>query len=218
MPGFLLKAKGVLKKIGTAKTIKDSAGGAKEKFDGMSTGTKIMLAAGGCLFPIIFVLAAFIVLISFPFDLFNIHGAVNNDSKAFASTSSNSNSTSASEVVNIAREQIGKPYIWAAEGPDSFDCSGLVTYCYRQALSVEIPHWTISQMTDSHFQTVSSVDELSAGDIILDGGSSPSHVGIYTGEGTVIHAPTFGDHVREVPLEEFYGWVSGAETYRHYIG
>ena len=74
-------------------------------------------------------------------------------------------------------------------------------------------------MTDTKFKTVSSVDELAAGDIILDGGSiMPSHVGIYSGEGTVIHAPTFNDKVREVPLAEFYGWVTGNETFRHYVG
>lgn len=127
-------------------------------------------------------------------------------------------SGAASSVVDCARNQIGKPYVWGAEGPDSFDCSGLVTYCYREALGVTVGHWTITQYSDPQFITVSSVDELSAGDIILDGGSAPSHVGIYTGNGTVIHAPTFNDYVREVSLSEFYGWVAGNETFRHYNG
>ena len=136
----------------------------------------------------------------------------------FAHASTGKLTGKASSVAECARQQIGKPYIWGAEGPDSFDCSGLVTYCYREALGVEVPHWTVWQYSDPQFTTVSSVEELSEGDIILDGGSYPSHVGIYMGEGTVIHAPTFYDHVREVSLAEFYGWVGGAETFRHYNG
>ncbi len=124
----------------------------------------------------------------------------------------------ASSVVECARQQIGKPYVWGAEGPNAFDCSGLVTYCYRQALGVEVPHQTKKLAKSSAFRTVSSVDQLSPGDIILDGGNNISHVGIYSGNGTVIHAPEPGSNVTEISLERFQNAVAGFETYRTYIG
>lgn len=218
VPWFLLKAKGALKKIDAAKTVKDSLS---------SEGTAVMSNR----LPTILVSLTFVgmfvgmmMLVSLisqgSTQSLGVMQAVDPLAEAESSSSGSSTTgTSASGVVNCARQQIGKPYVWGAEGPDSFDCSGLVTYCYRQALSVEVGHYTGTQMTDTKFKTVSSVDELAAGDIILDGGSiMPSHVGIYSGEGTVIHAPTFNDKVREVPLAEFYGWVTGNETFRHYVG
>lgn len=124
----------------------------------------------------------------------------------------------AASVVECARQQIGKPYIWAAEGPNAFDCSGLVTYCYREALGVEVPHQTKLLAASGSFVTVSSVNEIGAGDIILDGGNDIHHVGIYTGAGTVIHAPRPGMNVEEVSLDRFKSWVGGFETYRRFIG
>ncbi len=214
MPGFLLKAKNILKGIGTGSAIKDGVLAAPASI-GIA---KMALIGGGAA-----VMAGFLVAVPLfsqgSTQSLGIMQAVDPLAESQSTSSSSTvGGTSASGVVNCAREQIGKPYVWGAEGPDSFDCSGLVTYCYRQALSVEIGHYTGLQMTDTHFTTVLSVNELSAGDIILDGGLNPSHVGIYSGEGTVIHAPTFGDVVREVSLLEFNGWVYGNETYRHYTG
>ena len=122
---------------------------------------------------------------------------------------------SASAVVNEARGALGVPYVWGGESyTEGMDCSGLVVVCYKRALGVTLPHYTGSLMTDSHFTTVSSIDELTAGDIIV----SASHVGIYTGEGTVIHEPKEGDVCREVSLEEFLAWSSDEYIYRHYTG
>lgn len=217
MPGFLLKAKGALKKIGAAKTVNDSL--SSEGTAVMSNRLQTILVS----LTFVGMFVGMMMLVSLisqgSTQSLGIMQASDPLGNVKASSSSGTSSNgSASSVVACAREQIGKPYVWGAEGPNSFDCSGLVTYCYRQALSVEIGHYTGTQMTDSRFKTVGSVDELTAGDIILDGGNMPSHVGIYSGEGTVIHAPTFNDHVREVPLAEFYGWVTGNETFRHYVG
>ena len=180
----------------------------------------ITTAGCGCMaFPFIIVVSSILYLL----------GTIQLASGAESSSSSGGNISGGSSVIvgssvggaaieACAREQIGDPYLWGGEGPDEFDCSGLVTYCYRQVYKVEIPHWTGSQVSDSRFVTVSSISQLSAGDIILDGGSDVSHVGIYTAKGTVIHAPRTGDVVKEVSLTQFQGGLSGYETYRHYVG
>lgn len=76
---------------------------------------------------------------------------------------------------------------------------GLVKVCYQRALGVDLPHNAATLMTDSHFTTVDSIDKLEAGGIIV----TSSHVGIYSGENTVIHEPHTGDKCKEVPLEDF---------------
>ncbi len=119
---------------------------------------------------------------------------------------------SASAVVKEARGALGVPYVWGGESYTSgMDCSGLVKVCYQRALNVSLPHKAAALMTDSHFTTVQSVEELTPGDIIV----TPTHVGIYTGEGTVIHEPQTGDVCKEVSLESF---IKGRTNllYRHY--
>ena len=215
LPTVFLKAKGALTKAKnaygvakTAKSIKDDSEQGENVLSGLKKMIFLPVFISGGIF--LFIILIFVTLLTYPFI---VACGLFPNSSANASTIATGNAAS---VVDCAREQLGDPYVWAAEGPDSFDCSGLVTYCYREALGVSIPHYTGSQMTDSHFQTVSSVDELSAGDIILRGGNPPSHVGIYTGSGTVIHAPHTGDVVKEVSYDQFAS--SGGLTFRHYIG
>lgn len=142
--------------------------------------------------------------------------------KAYADTGKSASVSSASSVVECAKEQIGKPYIWGAEGPDSFDCSGLVTYCYREALGVNVPHQTGSIYTSPLFEQV-TFSELAAGDLIQFGGSNlTGHVGIYTGENTVIEAPGWivpgwGNNVVETPVENFTNSNAGP-YYLKYVG
>lgn len=108
-------------------------------------------------------------------------------------SSSSSSSVSGSSVVEIALAQVGKPYVWAAAGPDSFDCSGLVVYCYAQ-LGISLPHSSQSlyNRVSSLGNLVYSVSELSPGDLVFWGysgsGSSIYHVGIYIGNGKYVHA------------------------------
>ena len=96
-----------------------------------------------------------------------------------------------SAAYSYACSRIGCPYVWGAEGPDSFDCSGLVTWAYRQ-LGIELPHQSESQKACA--SRVVSVSEARPGDVLWRYG----HVGIAGGYGGTpyVHAPTFGASVR----------------------
>ena len=95
-------------------------------------------------------------------------------------------------VVGYAMSRIGCPYVWAAEGPDAFDCSGLVTWAYRQ-VGISLPHQSESQRAAASY--VGSVSEARPGDVLWRYG----HVGIAVSAGGshYVHAPTFGAYVRD---------------------
>jgi cell wall-associated NlpC family hydrolase len=106
-------------------------------------------------------------------------------------------------AVATARAQLGDPYVWAAEGPDAFDCSGLTLYAWRAA-GVSLPHSSSMQMSSG---TRVSQSELQPGDLVFYG-SPVHHVAIYVGGGQVIHAPQSGDVVRYASVSMMS--VSGA--------
>jgi cell wall-associated NlpC family hydrolase len=105
----------------------------------------------------------------------------------------------AATAVAAARAQIGDPYVWGADGPDSFDCSGLTMYAWAQA-GVSLPH--NSAMQYSATQHI-SISEIQPGDLVFYGWSSIHHVAIYVGGGRIVHAPHAGDVVRE---DSLYYW------------
>jgi cell wall-associated NlpC family hydrolase len=98
---------------------------------------------------------------------------------------------SAQVAVDTARAQLGKPYVYAAAGPDSFDCSGLTMYAWAAA-GVSLPH-----NAEAQYQSLPHVSqsELQPGDLVFFG-SPIHHVGIYVGGGTMIEAPYTGVDVR----------------------
>lgn len=93
-----------------------------------------------------------------------------------------------STVVAAAYSKLGCPYVWGASGPNTFDCSGLVMWCYAQA-GVSLDHYSGSQKNAG---AVVSISQAQAGDILWKSG----HVGIYIGNGKYIHAPQTGDVVK----------------------
>ena len=95
------------------------------------------------------------------------------------------------QVVQIAMQYIGAPYVWAGESPSGFDCSGLVTYVFRQ-VGISLPHYAAGQFRCG--EPVARAD-LQPGDLVFFG-SSIHHVGIYVGDGNMIHAPYTGASVR----------------------
>ncbi|MFI1468238.1 NlpC/P60 family protein [Streptomyces wuyuanensis] len=98
----------------------------------------------------------------------------------------------AEKVLSFARAQIGKPYVWGATGPSSFDCSGLTQSAWRAA-GVDLPRTTWDQVEVG--QSVATADLL-PGDLVFFY-DDISHVGIYIGDGKMIHAPKPGANVRE---------------------
>lgn len=109
-------------------------------------------------------------------------------------------------VVRHAMDQLGDPYVWAAAGPDSYDCSGLILDSYKQ-VGIDLPHQASQQYNKG---TRISRDDLQPGDSVYYNGLE--HVAMYLGDGYVIHAPTSGDVVKIQKLDEaatpYYGATS----------
>ena len=117
----------------------------------------------------------------------------------------------AAQVIDLARSQIGRPYVWGGASPEtSFDCSGLVQWAYRQ-VGVSVPRTAQLQYNAT---TRISREDLQPGDLVFfaytyDAGPNEpiTHVGIYVGNGRMINATAQGDAVREMPVFEGY-WLS----------
>jgi cell wall-associated NlpC family hydrolase len=112
-----------------------------------------------------------------------------------ASGTSGSGSTAtakADKALAFARAQIGKPYVWGASGPGSYDCSGLTQAAWKAA-GVTLPRTTWDQVKTG---TTVSVNSAQPGDLVFFY-DDISHVGIYIGDGMMIHAPKPGAYVRE---------------------
>lgn len=99
-------------------------------------------------------------------------------------------------AVQAALTRIGDPYVWGAAGPGQFDCSGLVMWAFQQA-GISLPHSSYAQAAGG--QAVSR-DQMQPGDVVSYY-SDASHVGIYIGDGMMVHASTFGVPVRVAPVD-----------------
>ncbi|MEU8791987.1 NlpC/P60 family protein [Streptomyces sp. NPDC048643] len=103
----------------------------------------------------------------------------------------------AAEAVSFAYSKLGSPYVWGATGPNAFDCSGLTQAAYRSA-GVSLPRTTYAQINAG--QRISR-SELQPGDLVFFY-SGISHVGIYVGDGQMIHAPNPSAPVRLAPIDQ----------------
>ncbi len=106
------------------------------------------------------------------------------------SYSTNSPSQGADSVISFAKTLLGKPYVWGAEGPNSFDCSGFTQYVMKKSVGVSIPRVSRDQ---SKYGTYVNRGDLRSGDLVFfdtqgSNNGSVSHVGIYIGNGDMIHA------------------------------
>ena len=110
------------------------------------------------------------------------------------SSSSSSGSYVSGSTVSRAYSALGKPYVWGAAGPNSFDCSGLVSFCLTGRYS--------HTYSSSDFVGLTKVSNPQPGDICVRVG----HVGVYIGGGQMIHAPHTGDVVKisAVPSNMWY--------------
>lgn len=110
-------------------------------------------------------------------------------------------SSAAAQAVAYARSKLGYAYVWAAEGPSAFDCSGLVVAAYRSA-GVSLPH---SSLTLSGMGTSVSRSSLRPGDLIF-WYSPVHHVAIYEGNGIMIHAQNPSVGVVRTPISQWLGY------------
>ncbi|WP_405724099.1 NlpC/P60 family protein [Streptomyces sp. NBC_01537] len=106
-------------------------------------------------------------------------------------------SARAAQAVSFAYGALGLPYVWGATGPSSYDCSGLTQAAWRSA-GVSLPRTTYTQINAG---TRVSRSQLQPGDLVFFY-SGISHVGLYIGNGQMIHAPHPGAPVRIAPIDE----------------
>jgi cell wall-associated NlpC family hydrolase len=105
----------------------------------------------------------------------------------------------ASGAIEAAVSRKGAPYVWAASGPNSFDCSGLVMWAYGR-VGVSLPHFSGAQYARS---TRIGASQLAPGDLVFWGSSGSEHVAIYMGGDQIVHA--FGS-MRGVAVTNLNGW------------
>ena len=110
--------------------------------------------------------------------------------------------TPGTKILETAYTKLGSPYVWGATGPNSFDCSGFTSWVYRQ-------HGiSLSRTAQSQSQGGTAVErsDLQPGDLVFFGSSSGriTHVGIYVGDGKMVHSPQTGDVVKISPLQKNY--------------
>jgi cell wall-associated NlpC family hydrolase len=109
----------------------------------------------------------------------------------------------AGKAVRYAYGALGTPYVWAASGPNGYDCSGLTSAAWRAA-GVSLPHNAAMQFNQlAHI----SRSQLRPGDLVFYSGLG--HVGIFVGNGQIIHAPTFGEVVKLASVDVMppYGYA-----------
>jgi cell wall-associated NlpC family hydrolase len=128
----------------------------------------------------------------------NAQAAVRTSVKSSKSSKAARQRTKAGKALAVAKKQIGDPYRYGGTGPGSFDCSGLVQFAWKKA-GVKIPRVTNSQFAGIRKKV--SYRHLKPGDLMFFRGFG--HVGMYVGNGKMIHSPRTGERVR---IEKLSGW------------
>ena len=119
----------------------------------------------------------------------NRNNTTSSSTATSSSTTTSGTNANGGSIVSRAYSQLGKPYVWGAFGPDSFDCSGFVSYCLtgsytRLGTTLTFMGWT-------------RVSNPQPGDVV----TTATHCGIYIGNGQMIHAPHTGDVVKVGPVQ-----------------
>lgn len=121
-------------------------------------------------------------------------GTVASDTSPVETVTKQAAPTIGDKIVEAARSQIGTPYVWGGSQPGGFDCSGLTSWAYSQ-VGKSIPRTSQAQASEGM-----AVSNPLPGDIVSFY-SGASHVGIFSGNGMVVHSPQSGDVVKEVSMD-----------------
>lgn len=134
------------------------------------------------------------------FEIPSSYLSLNDKYKSDKKTSSSGESLG--QLIEFLYAQIGKPYVWGATGYNSYDCSGLSQTAYKQ-IGISIPRVASAQ---SRYGKKVDKSDLRPGDLVFfnTDGSGVSHVGVYIGEGQMIHAPSRGKTVSVVSINSNY--------------
>lgn len=132
-------------------------------------------------------------------------GSSDSGSSSSTPPADSSYGTKADKALAFARAQIGKPYVWGAVGPGSYDCSGLTQAAWKAA-GVTLPRTTYDQVNAG---TTVPLSQAQPGDLVFFY-DDVTHVGIYIGNGMMIHAPKPGTYVREESI--FYDGESAIHS------
>ena len=144
----------------------------------------------------------------------NYNGSIGYVSSQYLSSSSTDSSTSTTsssvnKVISLAKSLLGTSYVWGAQGPSTFDCSGFTYYVFKNAANITLPRVSQDQST---YGTYVSKSNLKVGDLVFfdtnganDG--NVSHVGIYLGNHQFIHASSSKG---KVVISEMSSYYSGA--------
>ncbi|WP_030841991.1 C40 family peptidase [Streptomyces sp. NRRL S-475] len=132
-------------------------------------------------------------------------GSSDSGSSSSTPPADSSYGTKADKALAFARAQVGKPYVWGAVGPGSYDCSGLTQAAWKAA-GVTLPRTTYDQVNAG---TTVPLSQAQPGDLVFFY-DDVTHVGIYIGNGMMIHAPKPGTYVREESI--FYDGESAIHS------
>ena len=131
----------------------------------------------------------------------NTASSTSNSSSTSSSSTSNTSNVPSGGGVSAALALVGHPYVYGASGPNAFDCSGLVCYVYGYARGRTTYSMINSIKASGGWKT--SIDQLSYGDLVFEYGGS--HVGLYLGNGQIVHAANPSSGVIVGPIYGFYG-------------
>lgn len=112
-------------------------------------------------------------------------------------------------LLTLATQQLDKPYIYATAGPRTYDCSGLVVYCYQEIFDITLPRSAKDLGYCDDYETIENIEDLYKGDIVcfntnLKDNDLSDHVGIYLGDNEFIHASSGKGHVIISPIDKGY--------------
>jgi len=114
--------------------------------------------------------------------------------------------TNREKVIEEVVKYLGVPYIWGGTNPDGFDCSGLIQWTIKKTHNILIPRTTKLQSTKWKKQLSYNLKNILPGDLIFfnENNSPISHVGIYVGDNSFIHAPNRNDSVKKSNISNYW--------------